>query len=214
MKYQWLKNGLPLQGSFQNNLTITSTGTYQVESVDTTCMASERSIGVAINVRPLPEASISTQSVGIVYAPFKVLLKANQGTELSYQWMKQGTEIGRATASSLEVGESGSYSVRVTKFGCSRTSEPLEVTILQLLSVAAELEKEIKLYPNPNRGMFVVELPEDWKNAELVVYDSAGRRVGFRRVSSQLQIEGSGGSYWLRIEHQGKSTTKQFSVVP
>lgn len=214
LKYQWLKNGLPLQGSFQNNLTITSTGTYQVESVDTTCRASARSIGVPINVRPLPEASISTESVGIVYAPFKVLLKANQGTDLSYQWMKQGTEIGGATASSLDVGESGSYSVRVTKSGCSRTSQSLEVTILQPLSIAPELEKEIKLYPNPNRGVFVVELPEDWTNAELVVYDSAGRRVGFERVSSQLQIQGMGGSYWLKVQHQDKSTTKQFSVVP
>lgn len=59
-----------------------------------------------------------------------VVLNANTGTGLSYQWLKDATAITSATAASYTATASGSYTVTVTNAGgCSTTSSAIVVTV-------------------------------------------------------------------------------------
>ena len=58
-----------------------------------------------------------------------VVLTANSGTGLTYQWTKNGTDISGATNISRTATSSGSYAVKVTKSGVTATSAPVTVTV-------------------------------------------------------------------------------------
>ncbi|WP_276132622.1 LamG-like jellyroll fold domain-containing protein [Polluticoccus soli] len=58
-----------------------------------------------------------------------VVLNANTGSGNTYQWKLTGNNIANANNSSYTATVSGSYSVDVTKTGCTATSSPLSVTV-------------------------------------------------------------------------------------
>lgn len=59
-----------------------------------------------------------------------VVLNADTGTGLTYQWLKDATAITSATAASYTATASGSYTVTVTNAGgCSTTSSAIVVTV-------------------------------------------------------------------------------------
>ncbi|MFN3875055.1 MAG: hypothetical protein ACK4L7_03960, partial [Flavobacteriales bacterium] len=58
-----------------------------------------------------------------------VVLSANTGTGLTYQWRRNGASIGGATSSTYAATQSGSYTVTVTGNGCSATSAAISVTV-------------------------------------------------------------------------------------
>ncbi len=60
-----------------------------------------------------------------------VVLNANTGAGLTYQWRKDGVALAGATTASCTVTSSGSYTVVVTSGGCSETSAATTVTAAQ-----------------------------------------------------------------------------------
>ena len=60
-----------------------------------------------------------------------VILNANTGTGLTYQWKNGATNISGATAASYTASASGSYAVIVTKT-CSTTSSSVSITVMAL----------------------------------------------------------------------------------
>lgn len=63
------------------------------------------------------------------------------------QWLLNGNEIAGATSPTLEPEEEGDYQVRVTKGGCTKTSEKYAFRITSASPGAGE----IAVYPNPAR---------------------------------------------------------------
>lgn len=60
-----------------------------------------------------------------------VLIEANTGTGLTYQWKKNGNLISAATASSYSTNKPGNYTVEITSTaGCTVTSTPTVITNL------------------------------------------------------------------------------------
>ena len=60
-----------------------------------------------------------------------VVLNANTGANLTYQWQNNGNNINGANASALTVNASGNYTVVVTNAaGCSQTSTAIAVTAI------------------------------------------------------------------------------------
>lgn len=77
-----------------------------------------------------PAASITAAGATTVCSPASVVLNANTGTGISYQWKRGGTDITGATSASYTAATSGSYTV-VTNIGtCATTSTPVVVTVL------------------------------------------------------------------------------------
>ncbi len=84
---------------------------------------------VVVIVNPLPDATITQAGPTTFCQGNEVILNANTGTNLTYQWKKDGTDIIGAVDSSYIAQESGNYTIVVTNnFICSNTSSSVTVT--------------------------------------------------------------------------------------
>lgn len=108
-----------------------TTATTKVYSVTVTnaagCKASE---SVTVTTLPLPtNVTISTNSSTTICEGKSVTLNVGNTNGTEFQWLVDGAEIPGATESSFGAEESGSYSIRVTGNGCSKTSPAQVVTV-------------------------------------------------------------------------------------
>lgn len=214
LSYQWVHNGQALSGTFQNSLKATEGGSYRLAALDPVCGATVLSNEIVVKVRPLPEAIVTPEISGAVYAPFKAKLRANEGAGLTYQWLKEGVELAGATNSVYEAGESGNYAVRVSREGCSQLSQSVGITILQPLGVETVRPDEFQVFPNPNRGDFEVRLPMGWEKAEIQMVDVIGRSFPMNRMGTHVRVEVTPGVYWLKVKLAGKELRKRVVMMP
>ena len=76
---------------------------------------------------------ISAQGSTNICAGTPVILSANTGAGLSYQWQKNGDAIANATNPVYAADASGSYSVEITRDGCrSNTSNEITISVATL----------------------------------------------------------------------------------
>jgi oligosaccharide reducing-end xylanase len=107
---------------------IVGTTSYYVSQTTNGCESSRTQIEVTVN--PTPTATITTTTPTTIVEGGSVILTANTGTGLTYQWKNGTTNIAGATTSSYTATTSGSYSVMVTNSNnCSQTSSATTVTV-------------------------------------------------------------------------------------
>ncbi len=82
----------------------------------------------------LPPASISPSGSATFCSGTSIILNANTGTGLTYQWKNNGTNISGATNSAYTATAAGSYTVVVTNPCGSATSSAVTVTVSSLPS--------------------------------------------------------------------------------
>lgn len=87
-----------------------------------------------------PSATITPAGATTFCQGGAVALNANTGAGLSYTWQRNGTNITGATSGTLAAVLSGSYTVTVTKSGCSVASAPMAVTVNALPTVACSAD--------------------------------------------------------------------------
>ena len=127
--YQWIRGASPVAGATQPNFTANLPGLYTVV-VKNSSGCSVTSPPVAIAVNPLPVATITTTTPLTFCSGQQVLLRANTGTNYTYQWRKAGINIPGATQVNYPATASGVYSVIVTNAaGCAVTSLSVTVTV-------------------------------------------------------------------------------------
>src|SRR4029079_4886259 len=84
----------------------------------------------SLTVNPSPSAGISPSgSVTACSAAGAILLTASTDFGTSYQWKKNGANIGGANSSTLSVSTSGSYTVVISDGTCSKVSAATVVTV-------------------------------------------------------------------------------------
>jgi hypothetical protein len=99
---------------------------------------------VIVKVNEKPTATITAESETTLCHGGSVLLKATSGTYYSYQWLKNGTPIAQATASTYSAETAGDYSVIVKNAGeCSATSAVVKVDLAAAVTASAGTDKEI-----------------------------------------------------------------------
>ena len=138
LTYRWLKNGTPIAGATGATYTIPSaqnsdiaTYTVEVSSGGVTQSASATlSIGSSVATAITSQPSNSTVAQGS-NAVFRV---EAFGSNLTYQWLKNGTTISGATNSTLTLvgvqpADAGTYTVRVAGSAGTVTSAPATLTI-------------------------------------------------------------------------------------
>jgi hypothetical protein len=124
---QWYNNGTAISGATASTYVVTNAGSYTVVASSGPC-ASLPSNPIAITVNPSPTASITPSGPLAFCSGGNVVLNANTDNGLTYQWKKDGVNIG--TASSYQANASGSYTVTVTNSSnCSTTSNATQVTV-------------------------------------------------------------------------------------
>jgi hypothetical protein len=180
LTYQWKKYGNAISGATSSDYTANRTGNYFL-SIANGMGCSSRSNAILVTVFSKPAATVSiTGSLNICNGD-SVLLNANTGTGLSYQWKKHIYNINNATSASLSVKKQGKYRVIVTnQQGCSKTSPVVTVTSNCRLEAETIMgEQALSIYPNPSSGVFNVEFDANVndKNIQLVITDMTGRKI-------------------------------------
>jgi hypothetical protein len=152
LNYQWFKDGQPIGGATQASLTLANiqnsqAGSYSV-TISTRLTAAQQIVtstaatltitaaatAPAITTQPAPKFLITGQS-----ATFSVT--ATGAAPLAYQWLRNGTPIPAATATTytiptVQVTDVGSYSVTVTNAAGTITSSSATLAVASASSYA------------------------------------------------------------------------------
>jgi hypothetical protein len=138
LNYQWLLNGGAIFGATSSSFSRTNAqtsdaGNYSVQVSNLAGVAISSNATLSILVPP----SITTQPISLAVAAgsnaaFSV--SASGTLPLSYQWLRNGTEISNATASSYtrtnsQTADAGNYVVVVSNAGGSATSQVAVLTV-------------------------------------------------------------------------------------
>ncbi|PZF71977.1 T9SS type A sorting domain-containing protein [Taibaiella soli] len=136
LTYQWKLNGSNVSGATNATYTTNVTGAY-------TCAVSNSTCGPIISnsitlTAGTPPTATATAAGATSFCPGgSVVLNANTGTGLTYQWQQNGSNISGATNAAYTASGTGSYTVIVTNVaGCNATSSAIAVSANGSFTVA------------------------------------------------------------------------------
>jgi hypothetical protein len=130
LSYQWQRDGADISAATASNYTAVQSGAYRV-IVSNSSNCTDTSSALTVTVIAGPGASVTAAGPSSFCSGGSVLLNANTGSGLTYQWQRDGTDISAATASSYTAVQSGAYRVIVRNTSnCTDTSSALTVTVI------------------------------------------------------------------------------------
>ncbi|MDX9758330.1 MAG: hypothetical protein RBU27_04135, partial [Bacteroidota bacterium] len=130
LNYQWLMDDVEISGATSSTWVATQPGSYRVIVTNAT-RCSDTSSATVVTIRPSPGASITAGGPTSFCAGGSVVLHANTGPGLTYQWLKDLVEISGAVSPDYVATQPGSYRVIVTNSDqCTDTSVATVLTIL------------------------------------------------------------------------------------
>ncbi|MFD3002312.1 PKD-like domain-containing protein [Pontibacter toksunensis] len=146
--YQWLKNGAEIPGAISSTysipaVTTADAGNYSVRVAGTCGTLTSSAVALTVDTPPTISAQPQPQTVCVgTGATFNVTAS---GTNIGYQWLKNGAEIPGAIASSYSIpstteADAGNYSVRVTGTCGTLTSNTVALTVNSMQTIIPTLE--------------------------------------------------------------------------
>lgn len=131
LTYQWYNGAAPISGATNLSYDAATSGSYSVVvSSNLGCLTPGTSTPAIVTISATPSASIAAAGATTFCQGSAVVLNANVGTGLSYQWMQNGTIITSGTSTSYTATQAGNYSVQVSNAsGCSATSTSISVNV-------------------------------------------------------------------------------------
>lgn len=178
---QWKKNGDLIPGATFPTYVATTKGNFSCV-VDNACGSLESS-QIFVNVLKNPSATISAAGPTTFCVGGSVVLNANSGAGLSYQWFKNAAEIPGATSISYSATTAGIYKCKVIKTatGCFKMSNGISVTVPCKEGLPAGEEGEmltetIVVYPNPAQDFITITKTLNSPNVVTII-DALGNYV-------------------------------------
>ncbi|MEZ5013719.1 MAG: MopE-related protein [Chitinophagales bacterium] len=153
---QWKKNGVNIPGATLPDYTASIKGMYSC--VTSSDCGTATSTTLNVNVQKNPSAMITALGPTTFCAGGSVVLNANTGAGLSYQWYKNAVPVPGATTFSYTATEEGIYKCQVIKTasGCSKFSNGIHVVVP--CRQGEEGAVSSALFPNPNNGSFTLSI--------------------------------------------------------
>jgi len=205
--YQWFKGEEQLTET-SSEILVNEAGKYSVKAIKGLLELHSDSVEVSVN--PIPEATV-TVGGDLAFCPGgKVKLSTNLSNDATYNWMKGSAKI-QGSVSSIEVSESGSYTLVANSKGCTATSQPVTVEVYSANSPECTvgidaLDHSFRVYPNPFNGSFFIDAQGDnHYNASAELFDVLGCSLVKKKLDgeqgSYLFSVDAPGVYTLRIQH-------------
>jgi len=211
--YQWLKNSANISGATNSTHSTSTAASYQVSEMNNFSCASTSPV-TTLSVIAKPAAIITPLGNLDICATGSVVLQANSGAGLTYQWLKGGNNVSGATNQTYTATKKATYKVIVTNSsGCSKTSAGVKVTkSCKESSAGSDLSNaEMNIYPNPTTGKFTIDLEfnsEEYAEADIQVFNMTGQVVsdettivanGVLQKEIQLSDAAADGTYLVKV---------------
>ncbi len=198
--YQWTKNNVAISGATNATYSATTTGTYALNVTNSCGSTTSNSINVTSNKKP--DATVTPSGIVNICAGQTTTLTANTGNNLSYQWIRNGTNISGATNSTYSAATAGKYKVAVTNTatGCTKNSAVTTIYITCKEAIPGG-SLELQVYPNPTNDAFNLQL-NDGNTYEIQISDASGRILkSYHQVKSSLLFGNDlvPGMYFLKV---------------
>jgi len=128
LTYQWKRDGNNINGATMSSYVASISGNYTcTETSD--CNITSVSNTITVTVMSTPTATITAGGPTSFCIGSSVLLSANTGVGLSYQWSVDGNNIALATASTYTATTAGNYACSVSNVCGATTSNVISVTV-------------------------------------------------------------------------------------
>lgn len=207
LSYQWKKGTANISGATNIAYTASTTGSYTCIANNSCGSATSNSINVVRNALPTATETLTGNN------PFcknsTVLLTANSGAGLAYQWVKNSTSISGATNLTYTVSAAGNYRVQVTKIstGCVKLSPSLPLTTVACRNENENIDSEFTAFPNPFNLSFTIEF-SNTNPDKVELIDVAGRILETWNTTEYSSIQAGeklpAGFYLARIWKNGE----------
>ncbi len=181
---QWKMDGVNIPGAISSTYNATIKGAYTCATISP--CASATSEIIFVNVLKNPLASITAGGSTTFCAGGSVVLSANTGAGLSYQWYKGATLIPGATSINYTATLTGNYKCRVTKIatGCFKNSNTIAVSVPCKEGELTSDQNPFSIYPNPNSGTFTINANVFSERTMLEVYNNIGELIFSKEMNT------------------------------
>jgi hypothetical protein len=169
---------------------------------DANCSSGTSTGSATVTVKKLPAANITPLGPTTFCAGDSVVLRANSGTGLTYQWKKASALISGATLRDYPAKTAGKYRVIVTNSNsCSKTSAGTIVTVNCRQGNEQAGITKMEIFPNPSNGkVTLVLISGENKTGELMLTEVSGKEM----MRIPLTIDPGTNEYTFDLTNQSK----------
>jgi hypothetical protein len=204
--YQWQQNGLNIIGATNSSYNATASGSYSLV-VTNSCGNSATSNSISVTSNPTPKPKVTPTGPISICQGQTATLTANTANNITYQWIKNNSNIPGATNKTLVVNSAGTYKVKETNSvtGCTKTSVAVKVNVTCKEFPESDL---LSAYPNPTSDYFILNTSGFENEIAFVnVYDLTGKLLQHEMITGEATMLGSSlsaGLYLAKIESDGE----------
>ncbi len=211
---------------------LTDTGKHRVVAFAGGCPSDEASVNIVVGNKSAPTVQVGA-SPSAYLGPwqamtFSVTGFSNSGTTPTYQWKKNGTSIPGATGSTfigitgidLQTGDTICVEMKSSE-ACAtpQTARSCVGVEIDLGIKEINTDASLQLYPNPNKGEFVLSSSDIFNGETVIIRNAVGQEVfgtATMRGSKLQKInlgKMPGGVYTLHTMLKGKYINMRFILT-
>jgi hypothetical protein len=180
--YQWKINNAPAPMNDSILTNIDKPGNIVVKTIDSKgCVSNE----AMLNVTKSNFDNLKISAIGPVdlVNNASVALSTPLVSTYIYQWYRNNQAIQGAVSNGFTTTQAGSYMVKASEKGCSGESNVIEVTVITANEPLSSEPHDLKVFPNPGEGNFLVEFTlSDNTPLELKVFDITGKTIWLKTI--------------------------------